>query len=180
MDATRTLGTTLHENQHRDQSERTEAWDSHKLQVPGLSYKWWGFQASDHTLQLWPARLYFSVCSLVFSHLFRFRTLFLGLPHVLLSMCFCFLSGCDWVSPSFDHLLCSWAFFFFLWLCTYSLAVIWSLPHPHHSYSFRTSISCLDEVSFSAYERKCLLKESGVMLLTELERERERERERDA
>ena len=37
-----------------------------------------------------------------------------------------------------------------------------------HSYSFRTSISCLDEVSFSADERKCLLKESGVMLLIEL------------
>ena len=30
--------------------ERTEAWDSHKLQVPGLSYNWWGFQAWD-TLQ---------------------------------------------------------------------------------------------------------------------------------
>ena len=28
----------------RDQSEWTEAWDSHKLQIPGLSYNWWGFQ----------------------------------------------------------------------------------------------------------------------------------------
>ena len=25
----------------------TEACDSHKLQVPGLSYIWWGFQAGD-------------------------------------------------------------------------------------------------------------------------------------
>ena len=32
-------------HQHRDQSERTEAWDSHKLQVPRLSFSWWGFQA---------------------------------------------------------------------------------------------------------------------------------------
>ena len=24
---------------------RTEAWDSHKLQIPGFSYNWWGFQA---------------------------------------------------------------------------------------------------------------------------------------
>ena len=37
-------------HQHRDQSECTEAWDSHKLQVPGLSYNWWGSQAWD-TLQ---------------------------------------------------------------------------------------------------------------------------------
>ena len=37
-----------------------------------------------------------------------------------------------------------------------------------HLYSFRTSLSCLDEVSFSANERQCLLKESGIMLLTEL------------
>ena len=36
--------------QHRDQSEWTVAWDSHKLQVPRLSYNWWGFQAWD-TLQ---------------------------------------------------------------------------------------------------------------------------------
>ena len=36
--------------QHRDQSEWTKAWDSHKLQIPGLSYNWWGFQAWD-TLQ---------------------------------------------------------------------------------------------------------------------------------
>ena len=35
---------------NRDQSEWTEPWDSHKLQVPGLSYNWWGFQAWD-TLQ---------------------------------------------------------------------------------------------------------------------------------
>ena len=28
----------------------TEAWDSHKLQVPVLSYNWWGFHALD-TLQ---------------------------------------------------------------------------------------------------------------------------------
>ena len=33
-----------------DQSEWTEAWDSHKFQMPGLSYNWWGFQAGD-TLQ---------------------------------------------------------------------------------------------------------------------------------
>ena len=37
-----------------------------------------------------------------------------------------------------------------------------------HSYSFRTSVSCLDEVSFSANEGRYLLKESGVILLTEL------------
>ena len=37
-----------------------------------------------------------------------------------------------------------------------------------HSYSFRTSVSCSDEVSFCDNERKCLLKESGVMFLTEL------------
>ena len=37
-------------HQHRDQSEWTEAWDCHKLQEPGLSYSWWGFQAWD-TLQ---------------------------------------------------------------------------------------------------------------------------------
>ena len=30
--------------------EWTEAWVSHKLQIPGLSYNWWGFQAWD-TLQ---------------------------------------------------------------------------------------------------------------------------------
>ena len=30
---------------HRDQCESTEVWDSHKLQEPGLSYNWWGFQA---------------------------------------------------------------------------------------------------------------------------------------
>ena len=29
----------------RDQCEWTEVWDSHKLQEPGLSYNWWGFQA---------------------------------------------------------------------------------------------------------------------------------------
>ena len=28
----------------------TEAWGTHKLQVPGLTYNWWEFQASD-TLQ---------------------------------------------------------------------------------------------------------------------------------
>ena len=33
---------------------------------------------------------------------------------------------------------------------------------------FRTSGSCLDEVSFSADDRKCLFKKSGVMLLAEL------------
>ena len=32
---------------HRDQSKWTEAWDYHRLQVPGLSYNWWGFQARD-------------------------------------------------------------------------------------------------------------------------------------
>ena len=32
------------------QPQETEAWDSHKLQIPGLSYNWWGFQAWD-TLQ---------------------------------------------------------------------------------------------------------------------------------
>ena len=37
-------------HQHRDQSEWTEAWDSHKLQIPGLSYNLRGFQAWD-TLQ---------------------------------------------------------------------------------------------------------------------------------
>ena len=49
-------------------------------------------------------------------------------------------------------------------------SLLWqnSFSVEEHSYSFRTSVSCLDEVSFSAYERKCLLKESGVMLLTEL------------
>ena len=36
--------------QQRDQSKWTEAWDCHKLQVPGLSYHWWGFQPRD-TLQ---------------------------------------------------------------------------------------------------------------------------------
>ena len=33
-----------------DQSKWTEAWDSHKLQIPGLTYDWLGFQAWD-TLQ---------------------------------------------------------------------------------------------------------------------------------
>ena len=28
-------------------SKWTEAWGSHKLQVPGLSYNWWGFQTWD-------------------------------------------------------------------------------------------------------------------------------------
>ena len=37
-------------HQHRDLSKWTEDWDSHKLQVPGLSYNWWGFQVWD-TLQ---------------------------------------------------------------------------------------------------------------------------------
>ena len=37
---------SLHSLRH----EWTEAWDSHKLQIPGLSYNWWGFQAWD-TLQ---------------------------------------------------------------------------------------------------------------------------------
>ena len=37
-------------HRHRDQSKWTEAWDSHKLQVPRLTYNWWGFQARD-TLQ---------------------------------------------------------------------------------------------------------------------------------
>ena len=37
-------------HRHRDQSEWTEAWDSGKLQVPGLSYNWLGLQAWD-TLQ---------------------------------------------------------------------------------------------------------------------------------
>ena len=37
-------------HQHRDQSKWTEAQDSHKPQIPGLSYSWWGFQAWD-TLQ---------------------------------------------------------------------------------------------------------------------------------
>ena len=32
-------------HQQRDQSKRTEAWDSHKLQVPGLSCIWRGLQA---------------------------------------------------------------------------------------------------------------------------------------
>ena len=35
---------------HRYQSKWTEAWECHKLQVPGLSYNWWRFQAWD-TLQ---------------------------------------------------------------------------------------------------------------------------------
>ena len=34
-------------HQHRDQSEWTEAWNSHKLQVLGISYNWWGFEAWD-------------------------------------------------------------------------------------------------------------------------------------
>ena len=37
-------------HRHKDQSEWTEAWDSRKLQIPELSYNWWGFQAWD-TLQ---------------------------------------------------------------------------------------------------------------------------------
>ena len=37
-------------HQRRGQSEWTEAWDSHKLQISGLSYNWWEFQAWD-TLQ---------------------------------------------------------------------------------------------------------------------------------
>ena len=37
-------------HQHRDQNKWTEAWDCLKLQVPGLSHNWWGFQARD-TLQ---------------------------------------------------------------------------------------------------------------------------------
>ena len=49
-------------------------------------------------------------------------------------------------------------------------SLLWqnSVSVEEQSYSFRTSVSCIDEVSFSANERKCLLKESGVMLLTEL------------
>ena len=39
-------------HQRRDQGKWTEAWDSHKLHVPGLSYNWWGFQAWEwDTLQ---------------------------------------------------------------------------------------------------------------------------------
>ena len=34
-------------HQLRDKRKWTEAWDSHKLQVPKLSYNWWGFQAWD-------------------------------------------------------------------------------------------------------------------------------------
>ena len=37
-------------HQYTDQNEWTETWDSHKLQLPGFSYNWWGFQAWD-TLQ---------------------------------------------------------------------------------------------------------------------------------
>ena len=37
-------------HQHWDLNKWTEAWDCHKLQVPGLSYIWCGFQAWD-TLQ---------------------------------------------------------------------------------------------------------------------------------
>ena len=49
-------------------------------------------------------------------------------------------------------------------------SLLWqnSFSVEEHSYSFRMSVSCLDEASFSANGRKCLLKESGVMLLTEL------------
>ena len=49
-------------------------------------------------------------------------------------------------------------------------SLLWqnSFSVEEHSYSFWTSVSCLDEVSFPANEDKCLLKESGVMLLTEL------------
>ena len=32
-------------HQHRNQNKWKEAWDCHKLQVPGLSYNWCGFQA---------------------------------------------------------------------------------------------------------------------------------------
>ena len=35
-----------------DQSQWTEASDSHKLQVPGLSYKWWGFRIAQATAAL--------------------------------------------------------------------------------------------------------------------------------
>ena len=37
-------------HQHRDESKWMEAWDNQKLQVPGLSYNWWGFKARN-TLQ---------------------------------------------------------------------------------------------------------------------------------
>ena len=39
--------TKLMTNNTSDQSKWTEAWDCHKLQVPGLNYNWWGFQAWD-------------------------------------------------------------------------------------------------------------------------------------
>ena len=35
------------QHQHRNQNKWTEAWDCHKLQVPRLSYNWWGSQAWD-------------------------------------------------------------------------------------------------------------------------------------
>ena len=38
---------SINHYQHKDQNKWTEAWDCHKLQVPGLSYNWWGFQARD-------------------------------------------------------------------------------------------------------------------------------------
>ena len=49
-------------------------------------------------------------------------------------------------------------------------SLLWqnSFSVEEHLYSFRTSLSCLDEVSFSANERNCLLKESGIMLFIEL------------
>ena len=34
-------------HRHRDLSKWTEAWDSHKLQVPRLNCNWWEFQARD-------------------------------------------------------------------------------------------------------------------------------------
>ena len=48
------------------------------------------------------------------------------------------------------------AFWSLLWQNSFSVE--------EHSYSFRTSVSCLYKVSFSTNGRKCLLKESGVML----------------
>ena len=49
-------------------------------------------------------------------------------------------------------------------------SLLWqnSFSVEEYSYSFRTSVSCLDEVRFSANEGRYLLKESGVILLTEL------------
>ena len=37
-------------HRHKDENNWTEAWDCHKLQVLGLIYNWWGYQARD-TLQ---------------------------------------------------------------------------------------------------------------------------------